>query len=72
MSELTRHFATAGTSGSDARMQALSQIYRLVEAQASVLSYVDVIWIFVLASFLGIGVVFFAKRNQPGQVAAGH
>jgi DHA2 family multidrug resistance protein len=70
--DLSRHLTHTGGAAASAKMQAVSQTYRLVEAQASVLSYVDIIWIFVLASLVGIFVVLFAKRNRPGQVAAGH
>ncbi|MDQ2844674.1 MAG: DHA2 family efflux MFS transporter permease subunit, partial [Acidobacteriota bacterium] len=69
---LTNHFSGAGASSSTAGQQALAAIYQSVQRQAAALAYVDVIWIFVIASFVGMLAVLFAKRNKPGQVAVGH
>jgi DHA2 family multidrug resistance protein len=72
ISDLARHLSTSGSAPSAANLQALFQTHNLVQAQALVLSYIDIIWIFVIGAVLGIFLVFFAKRNQPGQAAVAH
>ena len=47
-------------------------IYLLLQRQASVLSYIDVFWILGGVTLLAIGLLFFAKKPKPGQVAMGH
>jgi DHA2 family multidrug resistance protein len=57
----------AGLSMHTAQQQALGRLYALVQAQAAVLSYVDVYWLLAAASvtmFLGS---FLLKGNQPGK-----
>jgi MFS transporter, DHA2 family, multidrug resistance protein len=64
--------AAARTGSADAMKQAYGRVYHIVQAQAAVLAYVDIFWILGAACALAIGLLFFAKRNKPGQAAMGH
>lgn len=52
--------------------RAYGQIYREVQRQASVLAYIDVVWIMVALCILAIDLLFFAKKAKPGQSAMAH
>jgi len=57
----------AGLSPHAAQQQAIGRLYAMVQAQAAVLSYVEVYWLLSVASavmFLGS---FFLKRNELGK-----
>ncbi len=64
---------TAGGAGAHAAGQlATGLVYQAVQRQSAVLAYIDVIWIFIIASFIGALVVWLAKRRPPGEAPAGH
>jgi DHA2 family multidrug resistance protein len=69
---LARYLATTGSNLVQAKLQALGYVNQSMQQQAAVLAYIDVVWIFVLASFAAVPVVFLAKRNKPGQAAMDH
>jgi DHA2 family multidrug resistance protein len=55
-----------------ASQRAYGNIYGMVQHQAAVLAYVDTFWIMGMLMLLPIVLLFFAKRNKPGQAAAAH
>jgi DHA2 family multidrug resistance protein len=61
-----------GIGSHDAVMAAFGQIYRSVQREASVLSYVDTFWILAIVCLAITPLVFLAKRPQAGSAAAAH
>jgi DHA2 family multidrug resistance protein len=59
----------AGLSRHAARQQALDRLYALVQAQAAVLSYVDIYWLLAMGSVIMFVASFLLKRNEPGKSA---
>jgi hypothetical protein len=45
----------------------MGRLYAMVQAQAAVLSYVDVYWLLAVGSALMFVGSFFLKRNEPGK-----
>jgi DHA2 family multidrug resistance protein len=56
----------------DAMREAYGRIYRMLQAQALALAYVDVFRILGIVVLLAVILVFFAKKTKPGQAAMGH
>ncbi|MDQ2840884.1 MAG: DHA2 family efflux MFS transporter permease subunit [Acidobacteriota bacterium] len=69
---LASHLSTAGSGTQTAMNQSVGQVYRMVQQQASVLAYSDIIWIFSAVSFAAVPLVFLTRRNRPGQASMGH
>lgn len=69
---VTQRLTATGAGAHAAGQQAIGFVYQSVQRQSAVLAYVDVIWIFVVVSFIGAFTVLFAKRKPPGQGALGH
>ena len=69
---LANRLASLGADAVTAKQQALGFFSQLMQQQAAVLAYIDVIWIFVGVSFIAVPIVFLAKRNRPGQASMGH
>ncbi len=69
---ILHRLTAAGQGAAVANNQAMGRVYQTVQQQSALLAYGDVIWIFVILSFVAVPVVFFARRNKPGQAAAGH
>jgi len=59
----------AGLSTHAARQQALGRLYALVQAQAAVLSYLDIYWLLAMGSVIMFVASFLLKRNEPGKSA---
>jgi DHA2 family multidrug resistance protein len=59
----------AGLSRHAARLQAVDRLYALVQAQAAVLSYVDIYWLLAMGSVIMFVASFLLKRNEPGKSA---
>ncbi|MEA3006376.1 MAG: transporter, family, multidrug resistance protein [Acidobacteriaceae bacterium] len=57
----------AGLSRHAARQQALDRLYALFQAQAAVLSYVDIYWLLAMGSLIMFVASFLLKRNKPGK-----
>jgi hypothetical protein len=57
----------AGLSMHTARQQAVGRLYAFVQAQAAVLSYVDVYWLLSAASVTMFLSSILLKRNEPGR-----
>ena len=72
VNNLANRLAAAGSNLAQAKVQALGYVNQTVQQQSAVLAYIDIVWIFVIASFVAIPIVFLAKRNKPGQAAMGH
>jgi DHA2 family multidrug resistance protein len=64
---LAMRLARAGLSPHAAQLQAMGRLYAMVQAQAAVLSYIDVYWLLAVASALMFVGSFFLKRNEPGK-----
>jgi DHA2 family multidrug resistance protein len=52
-----------------AQQQALGRLYAMVQAQAAVLSYIDVYWLLAMGSVIMFVASFLLKRNEPGKSA---
>src|SRR5271170_7780532 len=59
----------SGLSGHAAQQQALGRLYAVVQAQAAVLSYIDVYWLLAMGSLIMFVASFLLKRNDPGKSA---
>src|SRR6202041_425543 len=57
----------SGLSAHAAQQQALGRLYGLVQAQAAVLSYIDVYWLLAMGSVIMFVASFLLKRNEPGK-----
>jgi hypothetical protein len=57
----------AGLSLHTAQQQAMGRLYAMVQAQAAVLSYVDVYWLLSVASAAMFVGSLFLKRNEMGK-----
>src|SRR5271170_2299346 len=66
---LTVRLSHAGMSVPDARHQAMGRLYAMVQAQAAVLSYIDVYWLLAMGSLIMFVASFLLKRNDPGKSA---
>jgi MFS transporter, DHA2 family, multidrug resistance protein len=64
---LAMRLTRAGLSAHDAQRQAMGRLYAMVQAQAAVLSYIDVYWLLAVASALMFVGSFFLKRNDLGK-----
>jgi MFS transporter, DHA2 family, multidrug resistance protein len=64
---LAMRLTRAGLSIHAAQQQAMGRLYAMVQAQAAVLSYIEVYWLLAVASaFMFVG-SFFLKRNELGK-----
>jgi MFS transporter, DHA2 family, multidrug resistance protein len=59
----------SGLSPHAAQQQALGRLYAMVQAQAAVLSYVDIYWLLAMGSVIMFLASFLLKRNEPGKSA---
>jgi MFS transporter, DHA2 family, multidrug resistance protein len=59
----------SGLSAHAAQQQALGRLYAAVQAQAAVLSYIDVYWLLAMGSVTMFVASFLLKRNEPGKGA---
>src|SRR5271163_4270187 len=66
---LTIRLTRAGLSAHAAQQQALGRLYAMVQAQAAVLSYIDVYWLLAMSSAIMFVASFLLKRNEPGKSA---
>src|ERR1700730_11467705 len=64
---LTTRLTRAGLSIHAAQQQALSRMYGLVQAQAAVVSYVEMYWLISITSGIMFVCSFLLKKNQPGK-----
>jgi len=64
---LAMRLTRSGLSMHAAQQQALGRMYTLVQAQASILSYVDAYWLLCVISAIMFLGSFFLKRNELGK-----
>src|ERR1700690_3627874 len=64
---LTTRLTQAGLSVHAAQQQALARVYGLVQAQAAVVSYVEMYWLISITSGIMFVCSFLLKRNEPGK-----
>ena len=64
---LATRLTQAGLSLQAAQHQALGRMYALVQAQAAVVSYVEIYWLISMASAIMFVCSFLLKRNEPGK-----
>jgi DHA2 family multidrug resistance protein len=57
----------AGLNVQAAQRQAMSRMYSLVQAQAAVVSYVEIYWLISMASLIMFASSFLLKRNDPAK-----
>jgi DHA2 family multidrug resistance protein len=63
---LTDRLVQLGGSLHDAQAQAYAMVYRSLQAQATVLAYIDTYWVLALGALVMCGVSLFLKKNLPG------
>ena len=63
LSTMTQQHMASGSSGTIAHQQALQQIYQQVQQQASVLSYIDIVYFFAVVCLCMVPVAFLMKKN---------
>jgi len=63
---LTQHFVNSGLSRHDAIRTAYAQVYRLVQAQAATLAYIDTFMVLSVAAAVMFFLSFALKKNDPG------
>src|SRR5271170_6602442 len=64
---LATRLTQAGLSVHAAQQQALARMYGLVQAQAAVVSYVEMYWLISMTSAIMFVCSFLLKRNEPGK-----
>ena len=69
---LTQSFTQAGINASTATRMAYGRIYGLMQGQASMLAYLDTIWLFGVVCLLVIPLAFLMKKGTGGTPAAMH
>jgi MFS transporter, DHA2 family, multidrug resistance protein len=69
-SGLVQQFASRGSEATQAGSQAMAQIYRLVQQQAAVLAYLDVIQFFAITALCMVPLVFLMKKSKRGAAMA--
>jgi MFS transporter, DHA2 family, multidrug resistance protein len=70
LQQMSAHFASNGANQADAQRQAVGWLGQLVQAQASLLSYIDVFWTFAILAAILIPVVLLLLRpvrQRPAQ-----
>jgi DHA2 family multidrug resistance protein len=60
----------AGVNAHAAQQQAMGRMYSLVQAQAAVVSYVEIYWLISMASVIMFASSFLLKRNDPDKKAS--
>ena len=68
-SNLSHH---GGGSAAHALRQAYGHIFSALERQASLLSYVDTVYLLGVVALIATPLVFIAKRVEPGKAHMGH
>jgi DHA2 family multidrug resistance protein len=64
---LTSQLSRAGMSLQDAGQQAIGRLYRVVQAQAATLAYMDVFWLLAIFAAIMFFGSFLLKPNRPGK-----
>ncbi len=73
MQQLMRYFAAQGSSIGQAQQQAIAWIGQQVQAQASLLAYIDVFWTLMLVSAFAVPLALLLRKVKlGGEVHLGH
>jgi MFS transporter, DHA2 family, multidrug resistance protein len=70
VSALARKFGSSGYDHAAATQMAYSRLYETVQSQASMLAYIDTIWIFSIGCLLVAPLAFLMKKNKAGRARA--
>jgi MFS transporter, DHA2 family, multidrug resistance protein len=70
VSAMTKSLIASGYDAVQAGQMAYARIYGMVQAQASMLSYLDAIWIFAVACLLVVPLPFLMHRAKRGSAPA--
>src|SRR5438445_12610784 len=62
----------SGYNAAHALQQAYAQLFSQIQQQASLLSYVDTVYVLGVLALIAAPMVFIAKRVQPGKARMGH
>jgi DHA2 family multidrug resistance protein len=68
--QLTNYFAAHGASLAQAQSQALAWIGQTVQAQSSLLAYIDVYWVLMLVSLCAVPLALSLRNVKPGAAPA--
>jgi len=63
---LAHRLNDAGIGQIDSHTNAIGRLAQMVQAQAAVLSYIDIYWVIALGTAVMFFLSFFLKRNTPG------
>ncbi|HEY1686017.1 MAG TPA: DHA2 family efflux MFS transporter permease subunit [Tepidisphaeraceae bacterium] len=69
LKQATHTLVRGGTPPGVAMHQALASIYASMQAQASMLSYIDAFKLMAIASLIMVGAIFMLKKMRPGEAA---
>ena len=73
MQQLMHYFAAQGSSIAQAQQQAIAWIGQQVQAQASLLAYIDVFWTLMLVSAAAVPLALLLRKVKlGGEVHLGH
>jgi DHA2 family multidrug resistance protein len=61
-----------GVPHADAMHKAMATVYRMLQQQAMVLSYTDVLWLMGCGTMCMLPLLLLMKKNTPGKVSMGH
>jgi MFS transporter, DHA2 family, multidrug resistance protein len=70
VSNMAEAFKASGIQAAQATQMAYGKVYGAMQDQASMLAYIDTIWIFAIAALLMVPLAFLMKRPKPGGPAA--
>jgi MFS transporter, DHA2 family, multidrug resistance protein len=68
--QVTNYFAAHGASLAQAQSQAVAWIGQTVQAQASLLAYIDVFWVLMLVSLCAVPLALSLRNVKPGSAPA--
>jgi DHA2 family multidrug resistance protein len=71
LAALAQYRRERGVCSYGATREASGRLHGAVHQQATVLSYVDTVWILAIVCLMIVPLVFIAKRPRPGQAAMG-
>jgi DHA2 family multidrug resistance protein len=73
MQQLMHYFAAQGSSIGQAQQQAIAWIGQQIQAQASLLAYIDVFWTLMLVSASAVPLALLLRKVKlGGEVHLGH
>ena len=68
--QVANYFAAHGASLAQAQSQAVAWIGQTVQAQASLLAYIDVYWVLMLVSLAAVPLALSLRSIKPGAAPA--